>query len=835
MILNGISDFVTKQDLVDRSVFVRLQPIDHYRVEHDLWAEFKRVHPRALGALLDLVSLALARCEHTKTPNIRLADWGHWVCAAEEGFTRAGGFLEAFLGMRQESVETALDGEPVYHAVVRLLEETPRVVASASELLTRFKELVDPVSLPKTAHHLSTKLQTLAPALRRVGIRVERQKRTKSGRGWLLEKLNQTPPEDGGPSYGGSHDPDERAGGVPGPSNAEPEPPASPASPASPPQDFCVQDEKNRVTLKSRVSVTQRHLSVTSASPPPYHLLTNPEDLHRAVEALLQAPAVAVDLETTGLYPWRDRPRLLSFCGGGEVFLVDLWKLPPEAVRNELQPLFTEARLVTHNGTFDYGFLRSLGLEPEGALFDTGLAEQLIRGARLMPSLSELSEVYLGERPDKTLQRSDWSGELSHDQLVYAALDAFVTLQIHYKQTERLKELGLERAAEIDFQAIPAVSWMWTTGVGFDPERWKEAAQAEAEKEREALLTLQTFDPNVNWKSRAQAKRALAKRGLFLPDMRRETLERYRHDEVVGALLRYYQAVKRIGTYGPAWEQFIQPETGRIHPEWRVIGAETGRMSSSKPNLMQIPRAPEYRACFRAAPGLVFVKADYSQIELRLGALVARDEVMLEAFRKGEDLHTKTAAVITGKAREEVTKTDRQHAKAVNFGFLYGMGARTFQEYAFSNYGVKLTLEEAFTTRERFFSVYTGLKRWHETQTQEEEEVRTLSGRRRVTGKITEKLNTPVQGSGADMLKRALGLLWKERARFHGARPVLAVHDELVIEAPVEHAEAVKERLVELMQRAGEEITNGEVPIEVEAAIFEDWGVTPFEPNPALQ
>src|SRR5262249_46923260 len=154
------------------------------------------------------------------------------------------------------------------------------------------------------------------------------------------------------------------------------------------------------------------------------------------------------------------------------------------------------------------------------------------------------------------------------------------------------------------------------------------------------------------------------------------------------------------------------------------------------------------------------------------------DERMVEAYRRGEDLHTLTARALLGKA--EVTKSDRQLAKAVNFGLLYGMGAPAFARYARSNFGVALTEDEAATHRNKFFQTYPGLRRWHRSIRDGFVATRTLAGRRRLSvEKFTEKLNTPVQGTGADGLKQAMSLLWQRRAECPGAVPVLFVHDEL--------------------------------------------------------
>jgi DNA polymerase-1 len=249
-------------------------------------------------------------------------------------------------------------------------------------------------------------------------------------------------------------------------------------------------------------------------------------------------------------------------------------------------------------------------------------------------------------------------------------------------------------------------------------------------------------------------------------------------------------------------------------------------MACRGPNLQNVPRSKDYRRCFRPAQGRVLVKADYSQIELRLAAEIAGETRMLEAYQRGEDLHSLTAATVLGRADGQVRPEDRQAAKALNFGLLYGMGADGLRQYAANAYGVHLTAQEARSFRQRFFAAYPGLRRWHRSQREGEIETRTLAGRRRLgVSRFTEKLNSPVQGSGADGMKQALALLWETRDHFPGAVPVLVVHDELVVECELDQAEQVQAWVTECMVRGmGAFLTR--VPVVVDANIVADWSGT---------
>ena len=200
---------------------------------------------------------------------------------------------------------------------------------------------------------------------------------------------------------------------------------------------------------------------------------------------------------------------------------------------------------------------------------------------------------------------------------------------------------------------------------------------------------------------------------------------------------------------------------------------------------------------------------------------------MLAAYRAGEDLHTLTAAAVLGRSNGTVRPEDRQAAKALNFGLLYGMGAERLREHAATNYGVQLSDDEAVRFRERFFQTYPGLRRWHRSHSEGLLDTRTLAGRRRRrVSKFTEKLNTPIQGTGADGLKVALALLWETRGRCPSAAPVLVVHDEIVVECDATEAGRAEEWVRECMTKGMAGLLH-EVPVVVETKVARDWSGTP--------
>jgi DNA polymerase-1 len=447
-------------------------------------------------------------------------------------------------------------------------------------------------------------------------------------------------------------------------------------------------------------------------------------------------------------------------------------------------------------------------------------------------SLAAVVQRTLGIELDKTLQKADWTGELSAEQLAYAARDAGVLLPVAAHLEAEISAAGLERVASLEMGALPAVAWLEQSGAPFDAEGWRVLSdQAVTTQVRlEYAMTQLTGmaglfgDATINWSSPAQVRELLKARGHQVASTDEATLTALAdRDPLVPLLLEHREATRKASVYGVEFLQFVNTATGRIHPDYLQLGAVSGRMSCAKPNLQQVPRDPPYRACFRPGPGRVLVKADYSQIELRIAAVIAQETRMLHAYQQGEDLHVVTAASVLGRANGAVSSEDRQAAKALNFGLIYGMGADTLREHAASGYGVHLTPQQAVQFRERFFGTYPGLRRWHRSQREGAVDTRTLAGRRRIgVGRFTEKLNAPVQGSGADGLKAALALLWETRHECPSAVPVLCVHDEVVLECDATEAEHARDWLVACMVQGMQSVLT-QVPVVVEAKVICDW------------
>jgi DNA polymerase I-like protein with 3'-5' exonuclease and polymerase domains len=567
-----------------------------------------------------------------------------------------------------------------------------------------------------------------------------------------------------------------------------------------------------------------------------WRLVTTVEEVLTVARAVEETSLVGIDLETTGLNPRTDRVRLISLAcdttdGGQFLYLVDCFAVDPRPL---FEPL-AGVSLVNHNIGFDLGFLFQMGFEPGGRVDDLMLMSQLLHAGRIgeRHSLKAIAKRELDIDLDKAEQKADWSAPLTPARLEYAAADVAHLHALYAKLKAQVDAAGLSRVAEIEHRCLPAWVWMAAQGVAVDREAWlvlateAEGATAALRQQLDAAAPAQPGSlPGLggwNWNSNDDVKDVLGLLGCAVESTDDDTLASL--NLPLAALLREYRSLsKRIGTYGRAWLETVA-EDGRVYGGWRQLGSVAGRTSCQEPNLQQIPRDARYRACFVAPPGRILVKADYSQIQLRIAAKIAGERRMLDAYAQGEDLHTLTARQILGK--QQVSKADRQLAKAINFGLLFGLGVKGFRAYAWTHYGLELSEEQAAAYRLAFFDAYPGLARWHRQAGRKgATECRTLAGRRRLLDEktpYTHRLNTPVQGTEADGLKRALALLWQRRGECPGAAPVLVVHDEVVVECEREQAEAVAAWLKTALVDGMAPLIDP-VPVEVETSVGHTWG-----------
>jgi DNA polymerase-1 len=590
---------------------------------------------------------------------------------------------------------------------------------------------------------------------------------------------------------------------------------------------------------------------------PEYQLVTSADALRAACEELSRADAVGFDSETTSLDPYDGRMRLVQFAAPSSApVLVDLDRFKGDgdaataASLAPLRELLSAPRpvKVAHNAKFDAKWIRhTLGVEL-GGVFDTMLASQLVSAgeAEDRHSLAVVAERYLGEEVDKTQQLSDWGGTLSAAQLEYAARDAALMLPLRDALIKRLKSDGLVRVAQIEFECVVPVASMELAGIYLDAARWRE--QIEIVKKKRVVLAEQLqgmlsegisqgslFEnarADINLDSHTQLTAALKRLGVPVPDSTRNwKLQPLAADyKVVEVLLDYRTVQKSLTSYGENILDEINPKTGRIHANFHQIGAPTGRFACTNPNVQQVPHAEEYRRCFRAqGENRKLIIADYSQIELRILAHVTRDEGFIEAFNSGADLHRVTAAQVFNTTLDAVTKEQRDFAKRLNFGVVYGIGAQRFAMMT------GLPLSEAEQIMSRYFKTYRGLDAWLRDAARSavrDKQARTMSGRLarfnfdpedRQAASLAQRngKNMPIQGASADILKRALRLL-HDKLRGTGAEIVNIVHDEVVVEADADQAEEITKVVEESMCAAGEEFVKL-VPVKVESQIGDAW------------
>jgi DNA polymerase-1 len=622
----------------------------------------------------------------------------------------------------------------------------------------------------------------------------------------------------------------------------DPSPPDKDAHPA--PED----DEPDREAWSRHPPPV--HSALTTRPPVAYRLIRDSETLAQALAALPHCTVVGLDTETTGLDPLTDRLRLLQLAAPGwPVLVIDLWQIP-QGTREPLHQLLASPAIskIVHHGKFDLKFLRQAGLPVQGPLCDTMLASQLLNAGlhTRRHGLAELVQHFLHAELSKEEQSSDWSGDLTPDQLQYAATDAAILLPLRDVLLAELQRAGLVEAATLEWDCLPAVAEMELYGIGVDPAHLTtlgqqlsvETAQAaatltalldSAPQEREQSSLFPAPMEAINLDSPSQVLHALQRLVIPVQSTAQWALAPLVESfPVVKALLDYRHARKAL-SLASSLPTHMHPTTGRIHATYWQLGAATGRFSCSDPNLQQIPRMVVFRRGFIAPPGYRLVIADYSQIELRVMAELSGDPRILAAYQAGEDLHSLTAALLLDKPMHQVTRDERQAAKAVNFGLIFAMGAESLRSYAQQTYGVTLTLEEATTFRTRFFEAYAGVARWQQQirETLPMTETRTLSGRRRQWSEppgIAALYNTPVQGGAADIVKRALAHLPQALAGT-GAVIVGTIHDEILVEVLEEYAEEVARRLKTTMEQAGQGYLS-RVPVIADVRIALSWATS---------
>jgi len=580
---------------------------------------------------------------------------------------------------------------------------------------------------------------------------------------------------------------------------------------------------------------------------------------------LAQASVISFDTETTSTEEMQAEIVGISLAiQAGRAYYIPIGhtsgdNLPIEKVIAALTPSMTDAKIgkVAHNAKYDYIILARYGLVTTPLTFDTMLAEFIIDPASRNLGLKNLVHARLGEEMTHIEELiGKGKNQLSMADIAiesvgpYAAADAETTLRlmpILQKDLERAN--GTKLLAEIDLPLTPVLADMEMTGILLDLPFFKKMSEeltlriAEIEKQvfesvgkpfnlnstqqlSDVLFTHLRLDPPDKGKKTASGHYSTSADVL-------ETL-RGKHP-VVDMILENRELSKIKSTYVDALPAAVDSQTGRVHTSYSQTGAVTGRISSSNPNLQNIPIRTEegrrVRNGFIAEKGSVLLSVDYSQIELRIVAHMAGDEAMLAAFNAGEDIHVTTAAAVYGVDNEAVTKEMRRHAKAINFGLIYGMSAFGLAR------STELTLAEAENFVKTYFAKFPGVKKYLDEIRQlagQQGYVETLLNRRRyfpaLQGKINpqmknreerEAINAPIQGTAADIMKIAmLKIPSALKAAELKSRMLLQVHDELVLECPENEMEKTARIVQETMSNA----YPMSIPLSTEARSGKSWG-----------
>ena len=797
----------------------------------------------------------------------RLADWAEYAAAVYEGLGWGRKqFLDDWAVIEETQHSTTLEGSPVAAAVLKFMEDRDYYEGSAGDLLDNLKDIAEDMGLnprnnkafPQASNWVWKKIQPVKPTLEGFGIRADQEPR---GRGSdkrkviMLDTRGGVGNLPGGASKNSDADPtdsaqelEESRGGDSGVSGASKNPltydvgvnsnsggeaaggcsdtirsgeNTDPANPASP---IAYQSQRSG---GSKTDVTD---PASENTDPTARVSTS------TAEAV---GAIAVDLETYAAEgddardPLKNSVRLVTYCEpGADPVVVDLHERP-EAFEEFLE-VVRNRDILGHNLAFDTATIhthaRKRGVEwqHKGRLIDTMILSQVLyAGCDYKHDLASCLKRELGLEISKKLQNSDWSGELSPEQIEYAKNDVRYLRKLHEALEEWITD-DLRPTVELETALLPVLIDMKLRGVHVNVEGWEAAVVPLQEEYKELTCELNDKYGVINWNSPKQILEKFKELGILAKSTDKSILKKLAEKhQIARDLLKYRECTTLVQRYGKKWLEYIHGE--KLHPDWNQTSTATGRMSCSSPNLQQIPRNGKFRSFFVPSDGKKFVFADYSQIELRIAAKLACDEKMLEAFRERQDLHRLTASMITNTPVDEVTKEQRQLAKALNFGFIFGMGAPRLKDHAKEDYGVELTRAEAEKYRRRWFDEYPKFRKWHRDTEQEAKDsggkldMCTFRGRPRYEVKgYSERFNFPVQGSGADGMKLAL-----IRAAEAGLCPVLAVHDEIVCEVDAPHAQEARDELERIMQEAMIEALDHSdyphVPIEVEPEVRDTW------------
>lgn len=598
------------------------------------------------------------------------------------------------------------------------------------------------------------------------------------------------------------------------------------------------------------------------ATPPFEPVLVNNANLDELLQLLHSADTVSIDTETDALDPMQAALVGISLCMEPS----RAWYLPIGHQMHENLPLQATLKslcqtlqgklLVGHNLKYDLTILRRHGWNIDNPIFDTMLAAYIIDPGKNQYSLDACAEADLQHKmiPITALIGSKAATQISFDLVdvrqacEYAAEDAWAAFMLHPIYQKRLEFTGLSPLYEqIELPLVRVLQRMEETGVTLDTQVLSEISHSiniELKTVTDAIYAYAGYQFNIN--STQQLAKLLFEENK-LP-ARKKTKSGYSTDnsvledladdyEITAQLIQYRQLTKLESTYVSTLPKLINPHTGRIHSSFNQTVASTGRLSSSNPNLQNIPIRTELgrqiRKAFKAPNrDWVIMAADYSQIELRLLALLSRDAELVSAFRGGSDIHRQMAATISGKDPLEVSPEERRRAKVINFGLLYGMGQKKLSRE------LGITLDNAKEMIKQYFDRFPSIRAYISSSVDEarrERYCQTLFGRKLYLPNINSgnqglkseaervAVNMPIQGTAADLIKIAMRDIHALINTDDSIRMILQVHDELVFEVRRDHLDYAKSLVRNAMENALPEQYRTIVELKTDIGVGENW------------
>lgn len=576
------------------------------------------------------------------------------------------------------------------------------------------------------------------------------------------------------------------------------------------------------------------------------------------VSALNERNTLSLDIETTGLLPFDSRILLCQVSVGDQVFVMQ----PSRVDMTRLLPFLRDPKWlkIVQNAAFEGKFFQHFYNTDLANVFDTFLAEKLIDSDSQANSLEALAKKYAGIELNKKIREEFYNMKpmsiFSDTQLQYAADDATVLHTIYTAQSKLLKDYGLEKVAQIEFDLTTVIASMENEGVPINQALWRKKLEKYDERHEESRLKMNSliFDgtgipeqmglfvrDGVNLDSPKKVKEAFHKLGIDVDSTSEREIALVDHP-AARELLNYRELEKIRTSYGENILSMIHPFTGRLHSDFNQIGTRTGRFASRKPNLQQMPG--EFKECVSLKDYKV-VSADFANIELRILAKYSQDKAFMAAFQSGDDPHKSTAAGMFSIPLEKVTKEQRFIAKTINFGLVYGMGIDKLRDLLNKDVpdSKKLTFDQVKSMYGKYKQTYKGAINWLRETGElglRQGYSTTMLGRRRtlarpsftgdedlfnrlISGVKRKAANSPIQGTSADITKLAMLNVYHDLQKYnYRAKMIIQVHDEIVVLAHKNEAESIKEVVVESMVDSAQEVLE-EVPVKVDSIIGDVW------------